>query len=125
MAAVLLLQLDHIQICIPVGKEDEARKFYTDILKLNEIQKPSELLGNGGLWYDAAGIQLHLGTENISCKSKGHPAFLIKNITEAREYLAENMVEIQDEIQIPGIIRFSFFDPFGNRIELLQKTHQA
>lgn len=26
-------RLNHLQICIPVGKEDEARKFYTDIIR--------------------------------------------------------------------------------------------
>jgi catechol 2,3-dioxygenase-like lactoylglutathione lyase family enzyme len=35
-------RLNHIQICIPVGKEMEARRFYTDILGLEEIPKPKE-----------------------------------------------------------------------------------
>ncbi len=30
---------DHIQICIPIDKENEARKFYTEILGLEEIEK--------------------------------------------------------------------------------------
>jgi 4-hydroxyphenylpyruvate dioxygenase-like putative hemolysin len=37
-------RLDHIQICIPTGKENEARKFYTDIIGLQEISKPQQLM---------------------------------------------------------------------------------
>ncbi|HEV8504898.1 MAG TPA: VOC family protein [Chitinophagaceae bacterium] len=115
-------RLDHIQICIPTGKEGEARHFYTDLLGLSEIAKPEALLNNGGLWYRVADIQLHIGTESELNRSKRHPAFEIVNIEEARIHLARNGVVIKDEVQVPGQERFSFFDPFGNRIELLQKT---
>jgi catechol 2,3-dioxygenase-like lactoylglutathione lyase family enzyme len=114
-------RLNHVQICIPVGKENEARKFYSDIIGLIEIPKPKELMQNGGLWYLIADIQFHIGTENEINKSKRHPAFEIENLTEAREILEKNNIKIKEEIQIPGQERFSFFDPFGNRIELLMK----
>lgn len=114
-------RLDHIQICIPPGKEKDARNFYTGILGLKEIKKPETLLLNGGLWYQIAEIQLHIGIENETNISKRHPAFEVKNIDEARAHLEANGVQIKNEIQIPGCRRFSFFDPFGNRIELLEK----
>lgn len=113
-------RLNHLQICIPVGKEKEARKFYTDIIGLVEISKPKELIPNGGLWYQVADIQFHIGTENEINKSKRHPAFEVENLIEAREILERNNIKIKEEIQIPGQDRFSFFDPFGNRIELLK-----
>ena len=115
------VRLDHIQICIPPGKETEARKFYTDILKLREIPKPTALIPNGGLWYEIADIQLHIGTEVETNRSKRHPAFEIENLNEARKYLENNGILTQDEKEIPGVIRFTFYDPFGNRIELLEK----
>jgi len=114
-------RLDHIQICIPKGKENEARYFYTDIIGLTEIPKPESLIANGGLWYKIAEIQLHIGTENEMNNSKRHPAFEVSNLEDARNHLIGHGV-LKDEIQIPGQKRFSFFDPFGNRIELLQKT---
>lgn len=115
-------RLDHIQICIPTGKEDEARRFYTDIIGLTEIPKPIELIANGGLWYQISDIQFHIGTENEINKSKRHPAFEVTNIQAARTHLENCGVKIKEEIQVPGQIRFSFIDPFDNRIELLQKT---
>ena len=114
-------RLDHIQICIPKGKEDEARHFYTEIIGLTEIPKPELLIANGGLWYKVADIQLHIGTENEINRSKRHPAFEVLNLEEARTYLIQHGVAVKDEIQIPDQKRFSFIDPFGNRIELLQK----
>jgi catechol 2,3-dioxygenase-like lactoylglutathione lyase family enzyme len=115
-------RLDHIQLCIPKGKEEEARKFYSDILGLTEIPKPSELLKNGGLWFQIADIQLHIGTEDEINRSKRHPAFEVTDLAAAKKYLLEKGVKMKDDIEVPGQIRFSFFDPFENRIELLQKT---
>lgn len=115
-------RLDHIQICIPKGQEDKARNFYSGIIGLTEIPKPKQLIPNGGLWYQVADIQLHIGTEDELNKSKRHPAFEVANLEEARTHLIQHGVIVKEEIQISGQNRFSFFDPFKNRIELLQKT---
>ncbi|MEO5943561.1 MAG: VOC family protein [Ferruginibacter sp.] len=114
-------RLDHIQVCIPTGKENEARKFYTDIIGLTEIPKPLDLIANGGLWYQVADIQFHIGIEDEINTSKRHPAFEIINFEESKKHLEDLGVKIKEEIQIPGQKRFSFNDPFGNRVELLQK----
>ncbi len=119
---IKIKRLDHIQICIPKGREDQARAFYTDILGFKEIPKPAELIQNGGLWYQAGDIQLHIGTEDEINKSKRHPAFEVVDLAAARQHMEKNKVTIKTEIQIPGQIRFSFIDPFGNRIEFLQKN---
>jgi catechol 2,3-dioxygenase-like lactoylglutathione lyase family enzyme len=114
-------KLDHVQICIPIGKENEARKFYTGILGLTEIPKPTALIPNGGLWYVVADIQLHIGTESSTGISKRHPAFEVADLDAARRHLELNGIVIKEEIPIPGQKRFSFSDPFDNRIELLEK----
>lgn len=115
-------RIDHVQICIPTGKEDEARRFYTDIIGLIEIPKPEALIPNGGIWYQIADIQLHLGTENEINRSKRHPAFEVTDLGAARAHLKMRDIKIKEEIPIPGQMRFSFTDPFGNRIELLEKS---
>lgn len=120
--SINIKRLDHIQVCIPPGEEDNARDFYTEILGLNEIEKPDSLKPNGGLWYEAGDIELHIGVEETDCKSKRHPAFEVENLKQAREYLFHKGVEIKTETEIPGVERFSFFDPFGNRIEFLEKV---
>jgi uncharacterized protein YhfF len=115
-------RLDHIQICIPFGKEEEARSFYTNILKFKEIPKPAELVKNGGLWYEVGDIQFHIGCEEETNNSKRHPAFEVENIKILRKYLEEQKVKIKEDITIPNCERFSMIDPFNNRIEFLEKS---
>lgn len=95
--------------------------FYTGILNLKEIDKPDSLKTNGGLWYEIADIQLHIGVEDEEIKSKRHPAFEVENLEMIKGYLILKKIEIKEETVIPEIKRFSFKDPFGNRIELLEK----
>jgi len=115
-------RLNHIQLCIPPDAEEQAREFYGALLGLREIEKPAPLRANGGLWFEIADIQLHIGVERDQSKSKRHPAFEIENIEAVRNYLEANGVRTRDESSLAGIERFSFFDPFDNRIELLERT---
>ncbi len=112
-------RIDHIQITLPKGREDDARNFYSGILGLEETDKPESLKASGGVWFKIAEAELHLGVED-SQKSKRHPAFEINDIDNVKAYLKSKGIEIKEEIPIPGRKRFSFFDPFGNRIELLE-----
>ncbi|WP_221563939.1 VOC family protein [Alkalihalobacillus sp. TS-13] len=116
-------RLHHVQICIPTGEEEEARKFYSEVLGMTEIEKPKALKKNGGLWFQVADIELHIGTEPYTEKSKRHPAFEITDLDRVRDHLQAHDVTVKEETQIPGMKRFSFFDPFHNRIEFLE-THK-
>lgn len=117
-------RLDHVQICIPFGEEERAREFYTLVLGLEEIEKPDALKPNGGLWFKVADIQLHIGVEEVQGKSKRHPAFEVEGLEQIREHLLENQVKIKEETEVPGLNRLSFFDPFGNRIEFMEKSDE-
>ncbi len=114
-------RLDHVQLCIPPGAENRAREFYAGLLGLAEIEKPAPLKSRGGLWFEIADIQLHLGAETGAAKSKRHPAFEVEDAGAVREFLEANGVRTRDEPQLEGVRRFSLFDPFDNRIELLEK----
>ena len=115
-------RLDHVQVCVPRGMETEARAFYGGLLGLEEIEKPEVLRANGGMWYKVADISLHVGVEEAVAPSKRHPAFEVEDIRSVRTYLEQNGVRTKDEPSLPGVSRFSFFDPFGNRIELMERT---
>jgi catechol 2,3-dioxygenase-like lactoylglutathione lyase family enzyme len=114
-------RLDHIQLCIPIGEEEKARAFYSGVLGLEEIEKPEALKPNGGLWFRVADIQLHIGAEPVTERSKRHPAFEVSNLNEIKSYLHSKGVPVKEETAIPGCDRFSFLDPFNNRIEFLEK----
>ena len=119
---IQIKRLDHVQLCVPFGEEDKAREFYGRTLGLEEIEKPDALKPNGGLWFKIADVQLHIGVEEAQAKSKRHPAFEVENLDGIRKYLTEHGVKTKDETAVPGLSRFSFFDPFGNRIEFMEKV---
>ena len=118
-------RLDHVQVCVPRGADERAREFYGGLLGLEEIEKPEVLRAGGGMWYNVADIQLHVGVEDTVAPSKRHPAFEVEDIAGVRDYLEQNGVRTRDEPQLPGVARFSFFDPFGNRIELMERESDA
>lgn len=113
-------RLDHIQLIIPKDKEQQARDFYSGILGLEEIPKPDALKPTGGVWFRMGEIELHLGVEEPKL-TKRHPAFEVDELDKIKGYLITHGVTVKEEIQVPGRKRFSFFDPFGNRIELVEK----
>ncbi len=114
-------RLNHIQLCIPKGKESEAKAFYCDILGLKEIDKPQDLKKNGGFWLIIADIELHIGTEDLVNQSKRHPAFEVSGLEEIKKRLIEHGVRVKEADPLPTFNRFSFYDPFNNRIELLEE----
>lgn len=114
------IKINHIQICIPINEEEKARKFYCGILGLEEIKRPKSLKKIKGFWLKMADISLHIGTEKLVGTSKRHPAFEVDDLNNVKQYLQNNNVKITEDIKIPGINRFSFYDPWENRIELIE-----
>ncbi len=118
-----IISIDHIQIAIPPGEEEQARTFYADVLGMREIPKPPELAGRGGLWLQAGEVQLHLGIEpDFHPARKAHPAFVIDDLEAflVRIREAEGKVDTSQP-PLNGYKRVHVFDPFGNRIELMEK----
>lgn len=118
----MILGAHHVQITIPVGKEDAARQFYCNVLGLVEIEKPEVPGGRGGFWLEIQGFQIHVGTETVEGRdiSKAHVAYLVDDLQKWQRRLSEYNVGVLHGTPIPGYSRFEFRDPFGNRVEFLQ-----
>ncbi len=113
--------LDHVQLAIPPGGEDLARKFFVDLLGFAEIEKPANLKAKGGAWFACGAHQLHVGIASpFEPATKAHPAILVKNLPAYRSYLESRGLRPRDEDPLPGAVRFYLDDPFGNRIEFLE-----
>lgn len=119
-----VLSIDHVQIAMPAGEEEKARSFYIHLLGLVEIPKPSELAKRGGVWFRSGNVQLHLGVEaDFRPARKAHPAFLVDDLDGLIVKVRSSGVEV-DATQPPldGYKRVHVFDPFGNRIELMENN---
>jgi hypothetical protein len=60
----MILGIHHVQIAIPIGAEDAARKFYCDVLELAEVEKPASLKSRGGFWVAVGDQNTHMGVED-------------------------------------------------------------
>jgi catechol 2,3-dioxygenase-like lactoylglutathione lyase family enzyme len=120
------LNIDHVQITIPVGQEQIARAFYCGVLGLTEIEKPDSLKGRGGLWVDVGGLALHIGTEDGVDRTltKAHVAYRVHDIAEWRARLEGAGCIILESVPIAGYDRFETRDPFGNRMEFIAKRSE-
>lgn len=117
----MILELHHIQLAMPEGREEEARAFYGGVLALREVGKPEELRARGGAWFESGTVKVHLGVETpFSPAKKAHPAFRVENLEQAIAVLRLNGLAFRPDIDLPGIRRIYVEDPFGNRIELLE-----
>jgi catechol 2,3-dioxygenase-like lactoylglutathione lyase family enzyme len=115
--------LDHVQVAAPPGCEREARRFYGELLGLDELAKPEVLAGRGGAWFACGAQQLHVGVaEDFEAARKAHPALRVTDVAEL-ERLAERLeyagVEVRWDEDLPGARRIYADDPWGNRVELL------
>jgi catechol 2,3-dioxygenase-like lactoylglutathione lyase family enzyme len=120
MAEPVFTAIDHVQLAMPPGEEDQARTFYRDLLGMTEIPKPSELAKRGGCWFQSGNVQIHLGVEaDFHPAKKAHPALRCQNYSALIQQLRDKGVEVKEPNDIPGVQRCHVFDPFGNRIELL------
>lgn len=124
MAAV---GLDHVQLAMPPGAEGAARAFYVGLLGLVERAKPPVLAARGGCWFALPGStsevgEIHLGVEDpFTPARKAHPGLLVDDLDALVEALSEQGFSYLPDDNIPGLQRGHTADPFGNRLEVIQK----
>lgn len=114
--------LDHVQLAMPRGAEEQARAFYAGVLGLRELPKPPNLAARGGVWFSVGAAQLHLGVEqDFRPAKKAHPALLVEGLAElAARCHAAGHTPTRDE-PLEGYDRVYVADPFGNRMELMER----
>ena len=110
--------LDHVQVAMPAGGEEAARRFYAGVLGLAEVAKPGPLQTTGGVWFEPG---LHLGVEaEFRPARKAHPGLRMADLDAAAARLEAAGAGVEWDTRRPGVRRFYTHDPFGNRLELLE-----
>jgi len=73
--------VDHTQLAMPAGREEEARTFYSRLLGLPEILKPLALARRGGTWSERDRVKRPLGAEaEFRPARKAHPGLLVEGL---------------------------------------------
>ena len=121
-----ITRLQHAAITVPVEGLDDARHFYSDLLGLKEVPRPTELQSRAGIWYSFGSTELHIQTRRNVAPEKGdrHPALVVDDLEAWRSRFVEHGVEVIDQPTIYGRRRFNVRDPFGNLLELMTEGDQ-
>ncbi len=118
--------IDHVQIAMPAGGEEKARAFYGGLLGLTEVEKPANLKPNGGVWFRQDGLHLDLGVDpDFRPAKKAHVGLLVTGLNDLEAALRDAGHEVVPGAPIPDCRRIFIFDPFGNRLELLERPSPA
>ncbi|MHB1487830.1 MAG: VOC family protein [Acidimicrobiales bacterium] len=119
--AFRIIALDHVQLAMPVGREEQAEAFYCGVLGLEVLPKPEPLASRGGRWFAYGDVQVHLGVEaDFRPARKAHPALVVAGLDELVAALSGAGISVRWDTDLPGVRRCYVDDPFDNRIELVQ-----
>ncbi|MHB8661433.1 MAG: YgjP-like metallopeptidase domain-containing protein [Acidimicrobiales bacterium] len=114
--------LDHVQLAMPPGGEEEAEAFYAGVLEIPRVAKPPALAKRGGCWFERGSLRVHLGVEeDFRPARKAHPALAVRGLTEIVARLSAAGVVVRSGDGIDGMTQAYVDDPFGNRIELIER----
>lgn len=117
-----IVGLDHIQLAMPPERESEARAFYEGVLGIPEVPKPANLAVRGGVWFERRSVRIHLGIEkDFRPAKKAHPALLVEDLAALKGQLAAAGYPVLGGEPLEGYHRSYTEDPFGNRIELMER----
>jgi catechol 2,3-dioxygenase-like lactoylglutathione lyase family enzyme len=119
---MLITALDHIQLAMPPGGEPKARAFYEGVLGIPEVRKPANLAVRGGCWFECGALKVHLGIEaEFRPARKAHPAFLVTDLQALVAKINAAGFAVHTDEPLEGYERVYVDDPFGNRIELIER----
>ncbi len=81
----MLVAVDHVQLAAPPGSEDRMRDFYVGALGMTEVPRPAALAVNGGCWFRAGDVRVHVGAEaDFRPSRKAHPGLRVRGIDGVR-----------------------------------------
>ncbi|MCX5200723.1 glyoxalase [Streptomyces sp. NBC_00237] len=122
----MITAVDHVQLAAPPGSEPALRTYYVTVLGMREIPKPPVLAARGGCWFEAGGVQLHLGVEeDFRPAKKAHPGIRVTDIEAYAARLEAHGARVVRDDALPGHRRLYTEDPVGNRLEFLEPVDTA
>jgi len=113
------MKLQHVSSPYPEGHKADVRRFYGDVLGLDEVEVPRTLDVDNLVWYSVGdGMELHFYIGDQAPGSARHFALDVDDLAETRRRLTDAGFEPYDTTPIPNRPRFFCRDPFDNLLEL-------
>jgi catechol 2,3-dioxygenase-like lactoylglutathione lyase family enzyme len=118
---VKVTRIAHVSVNVE-GSLIETRRFYTDVLGLDDLPRP-EIPGVGGSWHHLGNTQLHLvdaAARGTGIDSRGpHFCVFVDDLDAAIEELNDRGIDYVRGAQ-GDVIQIWIIDPAGNTVELQQ-----
>lgn len=113
-------RIQHVSIPRPPESDPETRRFYGDLLGLEEMRPPASLASLQVIWYRLGHTELHLQVEEPSGQdhSGRHFCIAVADVEALRKRLQAAGIAVVGATPIPGRPRYFIRDPFGNLIEI-------
>jgi catechol 2,3-dioxygenase-like lactoylglutathione lyase family enzyme len=124
-----LTGIDHVQLAMPPGPEAEAAAvaFYEGVLGIQHVAKPPALAARGGCWFERPPLRVHLGVEeDFRPARKAHPALAVADLPALVAKLTAAGIDVRPgRGEVEGAEQAYVDDPFGNRIELIERVRSG
>ena len=120
------MRLHHVNIVVRPGETELLVDFYTEVLGLSRVDKPTDGTTPGGAWFDIdAAHQLHI-SERVDAVMHDdmHFGLVADDFDAMLARLAAAGAPWRPQADLFGGRRGSTRDPLGNRIELLEPAGQ-
>ncbi|HEY4026647.1 MAG TPA: VOC family protein [Candidatus Dormibacteraeota bacterium] len=112
------MKLQHVSTPFPTGRQADVRRFYGEVLGLEEVVVPRTLDAGRIVWYTVGeGLELHFFSGDLAPGSARHFCLDVQDLAATRRSLTEAGYEPYDDTPIPNRPRFFCRDPFDNLIE--------
>ena len=119
-------RLHHVQLAMPAEGERSAEAFYAGVLGIPRVPKPPQLAARGGCWFEDGDLRLHLGVDpDFRPARKAHPALEVDDLAALRARLVVAGIAVREDDPLEGFDRIYVDDPFGNRLELMQRLPRS
>jgi catechol 2,3-dioxygenase-like lactoylglutathione lyase family enzyme len=120
------VRLHHVNIVVRPGGTTQLVGFYTDVLGLRRVAKPSEGTTADGAWFDInESNQLHISERaDAVMHDDMHFGLVVDEFDTVLARLAEAGAPWTPQADLFGGRRGSTRDPLGNRVELLEPVGQ-
>jgi catechol 2,3-dioxygenase-like lactoylglutathione lyase family enzyme len=116
------MRIHHVNIVVKPGETEIVAAFYTDVLGLRRVRKPTEGTTMGGAWFDISDAQqLHISERaDAVMHDDMHFGLVVDDFDGVLARLEAAGAPWQPQVELFGGRRGSTRDPLGNRVELLE-----
>jgi catechol 2,3-dioxygenase-like lactoylglutathione lyase family enzyme len=115
------MRIHHVNVVVAPGGTEAVVPFYSEVLGLRRVEKPTEGVAQSGAWFDVNdAMQVHVSEREGDVHPQSHFGLVVDDFDAVLIRLREAGAPWEDQADIFGGRRGFTRDPAGNRVEILE-----